>query len=78
MVNYNFCSILHRFRVIRDCVQTGNDVTPISLPCGAHFSLTWYSDSPTPIYYTWLIEIFALSRTVSELLAIAHQQEMTS
>ena len=30
VVNSNFCSISHRFRVISDYIQTGIDVTTIS------------------------------------------------
>ena len=36
VVKCNFCSISHRFRVINDCLQTGNDVTPISRQVASH------------------------------------------
>ena len=34
VVNCKFCSISHRFRVISDCLETGNDVISFTPPGG--------------------------------------------
>ena len=78
VINSDIFSISHRFQVISDCLQTGNDVTPFLRSEAQHLKYKWDSESQTPTYYVWLFVTFALYRNVSELLAIVYKPEMTS
>ena len=75
MVNCNFCSVSHRFRVISDYLQTGNDVTPIYPlgDAGIEFILGLGMADPDLL----LVVNCTLSNTVFELLAIVYKPEMT-
>ena len=68
MVNGSFCSNTHHIRDIAVFLEAGNDVTVI-YPLGGAV----YTDVDL-----WSMVVFALTRTVSEVLRFSWKTEMTS
>ena len=68
VVNGSFCSNTHRFRDIEVFLEAGNDVMVIYPLGGALYTdVDW-----------WLMVVFALTRTISQILRFFWKPEMTS